>query len=40
MLLRSLIDVLLEAKHSDEFNLQTYIDLVSAEIDESESYEL
>lgn len=40
MLSRSLIDALPEAQPSDEFNLQTYIDLVSAEIDESESYEL
>ena len=40
MLSRSLIDALPEVQPSDEFNLQTYIDLVSAEIDESESYEL
>lgn len=40
MLSRSLIDALPEVQSSDDFNLQTYIDLVSSEIDESEAYEL
>ena len=40
MLSRSLIDALPESQPADEFNLQTYLDLVGKEIDESDAYEL
>lgn len=40
MLSRSLIDALPESQPADEFNLQTYLDLVGKEIDESDTYEL
>ena len=40
MLSRSLIDSLPESQPIDEFNLQEYINLVSDEIDSSETFEL
>ena len=40
MLSRSLIDSLPESQPIDEFNLQEYINLVSEEIDSSETFEL
>lgn len=40
MLSRSLIDALPESQPADEFNLQSYLDLVGKEIDESDAYEL
>lgn len=40
MLSRSLIDALPDVQPAEEFNLQTYLDLVSSEIDDSEAYEL
>lgn len=40
MLSRSLIDSLPETEPGDSFNLQTYLDIVVAELDASDSYEL